>query len=110
VLAKQDTPFTIKDSKTRYGSKSGRNWNLGIMYNKDSKLTVGHKRKRRIKTMLFQFYRGQRDKEYAQELNGELAYLKNIEPEYFQTLIEFMDRKYRFNFMSTINLAIKQRT
>lgn len=108
ILVQEGTPFLIKDTKTRYGSKAGKNWNLGIMYNKDHKLTVGHKRKRRIKTMLFQFYQGHRDREYALELNGELAYLKNIEPEYFEQLITFMDRKYRYNFKKAINRAIKQ--
>ncbi|WP_242475651.1 reverse transcriptase domain-containing protein [Bacillus cereus group sp. N6] len=108
VLEQEGTPFTIKDTKTRYGSRSGKNWNLGIMYNKDHNLTVGHKRKRRIKTMLFQFYRGQRDRGYALELNGELAYLKNIEPDYHDYLIGFMNSKYRFNFKKAINIAIKQ--
>ena len=28
--------FTIKDEKTRYGSTAGRNWNLGLMVNKDN--------------------------------------------------------------------------
>jgi len=35
VLAEFDTPFSIKHEKTRYGSSSGRNWNLGLMLNKD---------------------------------------------------------------------------
>ncbi|MES9681639.1 reverse transcriptase domain-containing protein [Gottfriedia acidiceleris] len=109
ILRLEGTPFVIKDTKTRYGSKAGKNWNLGIMYNKDHNLTVGHKRKRRIKTMLFQFYQGQRDRDYALELNGELAYLKNIEPEYCDYLLNFMGNKYRFNFKRAINIAIKQR-
>lgn len=108
ILAQEQTPFVVKPSKTRYGSKAGKNWNLGIMYNKDDKLTVGHKRKRRIKTMLFQFYQGQRDKSYAMELNGELAYLQNIEPEYVDYLITFMNRKYRYDFRAAIKVAMKQ--
>ncbi|MEX3713475.1 reverse transcriptase domain-containing protein [Cytobacillus horneckiae] len=108
ILEQEETPFAINDSKTRYGSKAGKNWNLGIMYNKEHNLTVGHKRKRRIKTMLFQFYQGHRDREYALELNGELAYLKNIEPEYHDHLINFMSRKYRLNFRKAINHVIKQ--
>lgn len=46
---------TINPSKTHYGSRSGRNWNLGLMLNKDNEITLGYKRKRRIKAMLHQF-------------------------------------------------------
>ena len=109
ILLEMNTPFEIKDAKTRYGSKAGRNWNLGIMYNKDNNLTVGYRRKRRIKTMLFQFYQGERSWDYAVELNGELAYLKNIEPDYFNHMITAMNNKYNFNFMYEINRALKQR-
>lgn len=109
ILLEMNTPFEIKDAKTRYGSKAGRNWNLGIMYNKDNNLTVGYRRKRRIKTMLFQFYQGERTWAYAVELNGELAYLKNIEPDYFNHMITAMNNKYNFNFMYEINRALKQR-
>lgn len=108
VLEQEGTPFILKESKTRYGSKSGKNWNLGIMYNKDNNLTVGHKRKRRIKTMMFQFYQGNQDKQYALELNGELAYLQNIEPEYYNYLMNFMNQKYRYDFKGAIKRAIKR--
>jgi len=107
LLLEQQTPFTIKDEKTRFGSKAGRNWNLGIMYNKDNKLTIGYRRKRRIKTMLFQFYMGQRDYEYVLELNGELAYLKNIEPDYYTGLINSMTNKYQYDFIQNIKIILK---
>ena len=45
-------PFTINASKTRYGSSAGRNWNLGVMLNKDNEITVGHKKKKQIKEMV----------------------------------------------------------
>lgn len=107
ILLEQNTPFEIKDEKTRFGSKAGRNWNLGIMYNKDNNLTIGYKRKRRIKTMLYQFYLGNRDYHYTLELNGELAYLKNIEPEYYQGMLDSMNRKYTFNFLNEIKAVLK---
>lgn len=108
ILEEEGTPFVIKKKKTRYGSKAGSNWNLGIMYNKEHNLTIGHKRKRRIKTMLFQFYQGHQDKQYAMELNGELAYLRNIEPEYYDQLMSFMNKKYKYNFKKAISRVLKQ--
>ena len=48
TLAEFDAPFTIKSEKTRYGSSAGSNWNLGVMLNKDNKITVGYKKKRQF--------------------------------------------------------------
>ena len=77
------------------------------MYNKDNNITVGYRRKRRIKTMLFQFYQGNRDYQYTLELNGELAYLKNIEPDYYYGMIQSMNNKYEFNFMVEIKRILR---
>jgi hypothetical protein len=107
LLLEMQTPFEIKDEKTRFGSKAGRNWNLGIMYNKDDNITIGYRRKRRIKTMLFQFFQGHRDYEYVLELNGELAYLKNIEPDYYYGLMQSMNQKYDFHFMQEIKKILR---
>lgn len=102
----------INPNKIRYGSKNGSNWNLGIMYNKDNNLTVGYKRKKKIKTMLFQFYlcynEGTRDKEYAQAILGELAYIHNIEPEYIHNLIRFMNTKYNTDFYNILHRTVKE--
>lgn len=48
-------PFTINASKTRYGSSAGRNWNLGVMLNKDNEITVGHKKKKQFQSMLHNY-------------------------------------------------------
>ena len=34
---------------------SGRNWNLGVMLNKDNEITVGHKRKSQFQSMLYNY-------------------------------------------------------
>lgn len=107
LLLEMETPFEIKDEKTRFGSKAGRNWNLGIMYNKDNKLTVGYRRKRRLKTMLYQFYLGNRDYQYTVELNGELAYLHNIEPAYCYGMLQQMKDKYTFDFQREITKVLR---
>ena len=52
ILTKFDTPFKIKTEKTRYGSKAGRNWNFGIMLNKDNNMTIGHKRNQQFRAMI----------------------------------------------------------
>lgn len=51
VLRKFDAPFILKKEKTRYGSSAGRNWNLGVMLNKDNEITIGHQKKKTFKAM-----------------------------------------------------------
>lgn len=79
----RDTPYEIKREKTRYGSRAGRNWNLGLMLNKDNEITLGHKRKKRLKSMLYNFLKDPEswDLESCQILKGHLAYLGQIEPD-----------------------------
>lgn len=46
ILNQFNTPFALNNSKTRYGSSSGNNWNLGLMLNKDNNITIGYKNKK----------------------------------------------------------------
>lgn len=92
-------PFRINRAKIRYASCAGSNWNLGLMYNKDQKITVGNKRKKILHSLLNSFvvdYIGNNywDVQETQELIGKLGYLKNVEPEYYQTLIDKYQAKY----------------
>lgn len=41
TLKEFDAPYVIKKEKTHYGSRNGKNWNLGLMLNKDNEITVG---------------------------------------------------------------------
>lgn len=80
----KDTPLEIKQEKTRYGSSSGRNWNLGLMYTRDNNITIGAKRKRYIKAGMHNFELNPDgfDLESLQHLLGEVSYIQSIEPEY----------------------------
>ena len=82
--------FTINEEKTRYGNSNGRNWNLGIMYNKDLQLTVGHRRKKLIKNMIHNYQTKEEchNEEYLYQLQGQLSYGIHIEPDYFRPLLE----------------------
>ncbi len=48
-------PFKIKKQKTRYGSRAGQNWNLGLMLNKDNEITLGYRKKKLLNAMLNNF-------------------------------------------------------
>ncbi|MCQ2968507.1 MAG: reverse transcriptase family protein [Clostridium sp.] len=89
----------IKHEKTRYGSKNGRNWNLGLMYNKDRDITVGYRRKKIYKAMLNNLFKSIADgvipeKDELYHFQGVTAYYKSIEPIYFNKIIEQYQEKF----------------
>lgn len=96
LFATHEYPFLIKKKKTRYGSKAGSNWNLGLMLNKDNQITVGHKLKKNLKTIIFKTANGEIESG-NETLLGMLAYLKQIEPGYYTMLNSYCIDKYRLD-------------
>lgn len=102
-ILKEETPFDIKKNKTRYGSSAGRNWNLGLMLNKDNAITVGYKRKERCRAMIYQFMDDYSkgnfwSKADIQAMTGTISYYKMVEPEYFDNLIKKYNSKFNLDF------------
>lgn len=98
VFKDLELPFTISRHKLRYASKAGRNWNLGLMYNQDQRITVGTKRKKELHSLINSFVvEYPWDVHSTQELIGKLGYLKNVEPDYYRTLINKYEQKYQVN-------------
>lgn len=95
----EDTPLRINTQKTRYGSASGRNWNLGLMLNQNNEITIGYKRKREIKQTLLNLclHSDSWTLTDAQIFQGELAYFQAIEPEYAKYIIQTYEQKYTDN-------------
>ena len=77
--------MTINAEKTRYNNFNWSNWNLGIMYNNEGKLTVGYKNKKLIKNRIHNYNAREEERtvENYLQLSGILGYYKYIEPEYF---------------------------
>lgn len=93
-------PFKINSAKTRYGSKAGTNWNLGLMLNKDNNITLGHQKKKVLNAMLNNFLRDfgtpkQWNQSDTYALQGQLSWLKQIEPDYYSYLIQKYEAKYQ---------------
>ena len=95
ILARQ-SPLKINYEKIHYGTTAGRNWHLGLMINQNNEITIGHKRKREIKTTLLNYCKNKAtwSKEDIQSFHGELAYFRNIEPDYHDYLIDLYSTKY----------------
>ena len=112
ALAHFGAPFTIKDSKTHYGNRNGRNWNLGVMLNKDNQITVGWKRKQQFKAMCHNYISAKAngkpwDIEDVYRLSGIISYYMMVEKEYFQSLIATINQKYSVNLVRMIRADIR---
>lgn len=100
-------PFTIKQEKTRFGSSSGRNWNLGLMVNKDNNITLGFRKKQLLNAMLNNFLRDANNnnpwnREDTYQLQGQLSQLSHIEPDYYIHILNKYELKYNRTFSETV--------
>lgn len=108
-----DAPFVIKTEKTRYGSRAGSNWNLGLMINKDNNITVGHLNKKEFKAMLSHYALDKLShenwpKEDVLRLNGLISYYGDVEKEYIGYVIRHISRKYKLNIIRAIEKDLKK--
>lgn len=100
-------PFTINESKTRYGSSAGRNWNLGVMLNKDNEITVGHKKKRQFQSMLYNYITDKRKgiswpREDIQSMQGLHSYYRMVEPETIDAIVKHTNEKMETDVLRLI--------
>lgn len=99
VLNFYKAPFTFKQEKTRYGSRAGSNWNLGIMLNKDNEISIGWKNKKNFRAMLNN-YANDKKQGVKWELHdiqivlGKLNYYKMVEPDYVKEAIKSVNGKF----------------
>lgn len=99
ILQTEETPFELKTEKTRFGSSAGRNWNLGLMVNKDNNITVGYRNKKKYKatinTLLTVYASGAPiDRDDLYHFQGITSYYSSIEPDYFKPLIRKYEKLY----------------
>ena len=111
VLKEFGAPFSVNTKKTRYGSSSGRNWNLGVMLNADNEITVGYKRKKEFQRMAYQYVTESKSGnkwplDEVQHLQGLYSYYHMVEPETFDRIIKFMNEKYNADILAMIKADI----
>lgn len=113
ILASFNANFSLNKEKTRYGSRSGRNWNLGVMLNKDGEITVGHQKKKYLKVMLYNFANDYKnEKPWAlndtQVLQGLISYYKMVEGENIDSIVKQYVDKTGVNIPDVISQIIKR--
>lgn len=112
VLEEFRAPFSIKPEKTRYGSRKGSNWNLGLMLNAENEITVGHMKKKYFKAAVCNFITDHLNAvewpmEDAMQLAGQLSYYRSVEKDYFDMIIRKADMKFHVDFMQMLKEAIQ---
>ena len=112
VLNSFNAPFTIKPEKTRYGSSSGSNWNLGVMLNKDNEITVGHKNKRQFQAMLTSYVKDRMngtpwDKNEIQILEGYRNYYRMVEKDTIDAMVKHLSTKLNVDIVALIKADLK---
>ena len=112
TLARFEAPYHIKPTKTRYGSSAGRNWNLGVMLNKDNQITIGNKNKNYLKAACNN-YVNDRKKNVRWDIHdvlvlvGKISYYKMVEPEYITGFINWFNEKHSCNLMKMLREELK---
>lgn len=107
VLRDFDAPFSINESKTRYGSSAGRNWNLGVMLNNDNEITVGNKKKRQFQSMLYNYITDKKNgvawnREDLMVMQGLHSYYRMVEERAIDAIVQHINDKMRVDVIRLI--------
>ena len=94
-------PFRINDEKTRYGSRAGSNYHLGVIINKDNKISIGHERNNKFRAMIYNFCQVGSEWEPSDvyKMLGLISYYKSIEPNFVKNTLEKYNKKFNTDIL-----------
>ena len=108
TMQDMEAPYVMKPEKTRYGSSSGSNWNLGLMLNANNEITVGHKKKRQLQAMIASYIMDKRNGKSwelhdVQVMDGLINYYSNVEgKEKIAAIVNHVAEKFGVDVFSMI--------
>lgn len=107
IFNEYNAPFCLNTDKTRYGSRTGRNWNLGLMVNQNNEITVGSKKKRQFQAMLSSYIMDKLngkswDRHDLQVMEGYRNYYRMIEGEKIDKIVAHIASKFN---VETVNCS-----
>ena len=82
----QSPKLTINENKTILSTRKYRRVVTGLVLANDGRVTIGRDRKRNLRAALHKAFLGKLDAEDAGRLAGLIAYIKGVEPAYFDEL------------------------
>lgn len=112
TLTEFGAPFHLNATKTRYGSSSGKNYNLGVVLNKDNQISVGYKKKRQFKAQLSSFVLDTQsgnywDLESVQVLDGLRNYYRMVEKDVIDGIVASVNEKYSVDIVNMIREQLR---
>jgi RNA-directed DNA polymerase len=107
VLSQFNAPFSLNQKKTRYGSRNGKNWMLGVMLNGENNITIGHKKKDQFRAALTNFARdyqkGERwDTGQIMYVLGLYSYYISVEGDTIEKMVAHIDQKVGLQTIGTM--------
>ncbi|MGR6874713.1 retron St85 family RNA-directed DNA polymerase [Pseudomonas sp. HK3] len=88
----------INSPKTIYSSKKSNRHITGLVISNDNQVSLGRKRKRYIRSLVFKFDNNELSSEEVLTLKGLISFAKHVEPSFYMALIG----KYKFNVITRI--------
>jgi len=83
--------FELNEKKTRFLTGKSRMLVTGLVLN-SGKLTVGRSRKREVRAALFNYIVKKDKKVNVNKLVGTLAFIRDIEPDFYEKFLEYRSR------------------
>ena len=102
-------PFRINNDKTRFGSTAGRNYHLGIIVNKDNKLSIGHEKNQKFRAQVFNFCTvgDQWSVHDVQKFLGIISYYRAIEPNFVEKVLTKYGERFHMDIIAEAKALIK---
>lgn len=115
LLKKMNAPFTLNESKTKFNSRAGRNWILGVMLNKDNNITIGYRKNKIFKAMIDTYCRDRNlGKKWSyddlQKLRGNISWYKSVEESTVNGILQKYGEKYHTNILEAISEDLKPKS
>lgn len=103
-----EVPFRINNEKTRFGSTAGRNYHLGLIVNKDNKISAGHERNNKFRALIYNFciIGEEWEPKEIQKMLGLISYYKSFEPEFVEKTLQKYGEKFDMNIMARAKTLI----
>ena len=113
TLRSFEAPFSLNTQKTRYGSSSGKNWNLGVMLNKDNEITIGYKKKRRFQSMLHNYIQDHKNGirwnlEDVQAMHGLYNYYHMVEGDTIDAIVRHVNLKHEVDVLRMMKQDMRE--
>lgn len=107
LLSNLNENLKLNRSKIRYGSTAGRNWNCGIMLNKDNRMTLGHKENQKFKSLIFRFFSENIEEktwhdEDVMQMQGQVSWHKAVDPDYTEYVLNKYSSKFNISYKELI--------